>query len=1491
MILQRLSRPSSVTKVVVGTVLTLVAATSIGIASASRPVVDSGTVAQTEQAAPGAQVLSGIGVPILESGRGALTLDPVEQPWIHLGSGYEFNPHFGDPTLELEPEWRAADVAPGTQGYYLVQFDGPITDEDRARLSVHGATIVSYIPDYAFLVGMNSEQRSRVAAAPSVVWTEQFQPAWKISTQPEMQQPGPRDMLILLFPDQDMTAVAAEITAKGGAVLDRSDNGINKLVKVSLDTADLASYAQINGIAWIEPFHVPQWHNSSCQWVVQTNTNNNRHVWDKNLKGQGQIINVVDTGLRVTHNQFRDPAVPLPTFGHFPTHRKVISYQRTVTSINIVFGDESINSYHGTHTSGTAAGDDSPNAADQRDGMAINAKIYFNDGGGAPDPGVIIPLDLNDLFIMPYTGNAAGAARVSTNSWGNDVGGAYDIQSMASDQFMWAHPDFLIFFSNGNAGGVNTVGSPATAKSVASIGGTGNGASSNVIYSSTSRGPTDDGRFKPTFSAPATVASALGSGDTGYTTLSGTSMASPAAAGATVLIRQYLTDGWYPTGAPVVGNAFTPSAALMKSMALNSADPNVGSFVIPDNNIGWGRIDIDNVLPFSDDTSPQRRLALVDDTDGILTAEFVEYQVYVAANTIPLKASLVWTDYPGTPASSVQLVNNLNLVATDPGGTIYRGNVYSGGQSTTGGVADTKNVEECVQRNAPATGVWTFRIEGSNVPIGPQPFALVITGALGSDQGLVVLDQTTYSGADLVGIRVVDTNAGATVTVQVDSDTDGGESVVLNGSNGVYEGSIQLSLNYPNAGDGDLQVSDGDEITVTYLDANPVATLVGMATVNTSGPAISNVRASAINESDASIAWDTSSPSNSRVHYGTTPALGSSTPVDGTLVQAHTVMLTGLVPNSTYYYDVESFDSQGNGVRDDNGGLHYIVSTDQNRDVLVVLGDDTFTKKQSYINALNRHGWTYTIWEGGQAAVPYVGDLVSGMASYKAVIWQTGLEQYPAFTDAALDSVTKLHSLGSRTALYSNDMAWDFCDPASTDDTAERCAFVQNEWKITFQADPLTFSSVRGLAGDPISGSYVGGIPYTPHREGAACDEINGIATGGTFANVWRNNDATADDIAIRWTASGNIGDPLRAVWGGTPRKVSTNCFEWAQLNVGNADDVTRADVLDKTLIWLIGHDHPTAGVTAPNGGENLTGSSVNITWTEAVDSGFTVASRKLYYSSNSGDSWTLITASAPPSPFVWNITSIPNGAQYRVRVVISDNGSPALSAIDGSNANFSINRAGGDTRGPVVLAGSVASDPNPIISFDPATVTATVSDVYTGNANIAAAEWSFGGSPAPAGSGTAMSGAFSTPLVNVSVVVPGNTLPSGVTQIWVRGRDVNGNWGNASSMSVQVNSVTGIGEGSIPVQFALGANMPNPFHPETAIRYDIPSTSRVRIEVFDLSGRLVRTLLDGEVAPGSHRALWNAMDDQGHTVGSGVYFYRMQAGSFESTRKMVLLK
>ena len=88
-----------------------------------------------------------------------------------------------------------------------------------------------------------------------------------------------------------------------------------------------------------------------------------------------------------------------------------------------------------------------------------------------------------------------------------------------------------------------------------------------------------------------------------------------------------------------------------------------------------------------------------------------------------------------------------------------------------------------------------------------------------------------------------------------------------------------------------------------------------------------------------------------------------------------------------------------------------------------------------------------------------------------------------------------------------------------------------------------------------------------------------------------------------------------------------------------------------------------------------------------------------------------------------------------------------------------------------------------------------------------------------------------------------------------------------------------------------LHQNHPNPFNPSTAIRYEIAGPANVKIRVFDARGALVRTLADAPRIAGPHTAVWDGRDDRGVRVSSGVYFYRLDAGRFTSTKKMVLLK
>jgi hypothetical protein len=92
-------------------------------------------------------------------------------------------------------------------------------------------------------------------------------------------------------------------------------------------------------------------------------------------------------------------------------------------------------------------------------------------------------------------------------------------------------------------------------------------------------------------------------------------------------------------------------------------------------------------------------------------------------------------------------------------------------------------------------------------------------------------------------------------------------------------------------------------------------------------------------------------------------------------------------------------------------------------------------------------------------------------------------------------------------------------------------------------------------------------------------------------------------------------------------------------------------------------------------------------------------------------------------------------------------------------------------------------------------------------------------------------------------------------------------------------------------IGLVLHQNVPNPFNPQTAIRYDLPSAARVRLSIVDVSGRRIRTLVDEPQAAGTREALWNGRDDAGNAVSSGVYFYVLDVGKQCLTRKLVLLK
>lgn len=93
------------------------------------------------------------------------------------------------------------------------------------------------------------------------------------------------------------------------------------------------------------------------------------------------------------------------------------------------------------------------------------------------------------------------------------------------------------------------------------------------------------------------------------------------------------------------------------------------------------------------------------------------------------------------------------------------------------------------------------------------------------------------------------------------------------------------------------------------------------------------------------------------------------------------------------------------------------------------------------------------------------------------------------------------------------------------------------------------------------------------------------------------------------------------------------------------------------------------------------------------------------------------------------------------------------------------------------------------------------------------------------------------------------------------------------------------------PVTYALSQNYPNPFNSSTRISYDIPVAGHVQVNIYNIEGRLVRTLMNGNADPGTHHVTWNGLNNNGAAVSTGVYLYSLQAGDFQAVKKMVYLK
>jgi hypothetical protein len=147
--------------------------------------------------------------------------------------------------------------------------------------------------------------------------------------------------------------------------------------------------------------------------------------------------------------------------------------------------------------------------------------------------------------------------------------------------------------------------------------------------------------------------------------------------------------------------------------------------------------------------------------------------------------------------------------------------------------------------------------------------------------------------------------------------------------------------------------------------------------------------------------------------------------------------------------------------------------------------------------------------------------------------------------------------------------------------------------------------------------------------------------------------------------------------------------------------------------------------------------------------------------------------------------------------------------------------------------------------------------------------------------------GELAAPLLEDSVAVMTYSWNVWATDPWDSTASMNG----PRSLTIDVSGLLALDGIGLPEVFALHNNYPNPFNPVTNITYDIPEVAQVTLDIYNISGQKVRTLAQGQHEPGRYRIQWNATNDYGNPLSSGMYIYRIHAGDFVSVKKLILMK
>ncbi len=617
--------------------------------------------------------------------------------------------------------------------HVLVQLDRIPSKADKNVFASHNLNLLEYIPNYTWIATIPADGATQITNLGGVRWLGALRTNDKIDASLQIKdstwaydaQSNMAALDVLLH--KDVSAQQGEsLLARYGQV--QSYAASSNLYVVWMKPESIETLLQEDQVSWVQPAE-PKMEEMNAIARTRIHSDVVDSVTYGYAGGANVDILIYDgRGVRDTHQELvgrvtRRDSTGCPPSDH-ATHVACSTSASGVDANAIGMGNamhallsDCMSSYTGVFYY-TDPG--------ELEGDLVYAKDTWSPEGGDGDGAELL--------------NASVGVSVGVLGWPCTWEGNYGPTDMIVDNMVRGDTavtgPLIAVWANGNerqsyqpcGATYHTTPPPACGKNAIQVGATNKDADTMTDFSSW--GPCDDGRIKPVVTAPGCatsggIDSCSNNDDTSYTTMCGTSMASPIAAGSVAQLIEYCRA--QGLSYCLVDGEFRPASA--KALLIHSALDlgNTG----PDYQYGYGRILIDAAADLLTNDPGSGNYA--DLREGIISDQGVidAYPITISGSPSQLKVSLAWDDPAASMQALTKLVNDLDLEVISPDGTTYYPYLLdpnNPANPATTGIDDLNNQEQVLINN-PANGAWTIRVIGRAVPTSPQNYSLIFPNA------------------------------------------------------------------------------------------------------------------------------------------------------------------------------------------------------------------------------------------------------------------------------------------------------------------------------------------------------------------------------------------------------------------------------------------------------------------------------------------------------------------------------------------------------------------------------------------------------------------------------------------------------------------------------------------------------------------------------------------------------------------------------------------